>query len=206
MCEIPKPDVAIDVIIDTDANNELDDQFALAYLMFSDRDFNIVGITTNATISGGDIDQHTREAANIITLCNKTGVVELVSGVNGSFEDVKETIENPEHDGYKAVDFIIEKARQYSPQQKITLLAIGKLTNVALALQKEPEIADNIRLVWLGANYPEQGEYNLENDIPSMNFLLDNTNISFEMATVRYNRSCKTYKRDGSCDTSRLRS
>jgi len=65
------------------------------------------------------------------------------------------------------------------------------LTNVALALKKDPSISNNIRLVWLGSNYPEPGEYNLENDIPAMNYLLK-SNIHFEMVTVRYGKPTGT--------------
>jgi len=40
-------------ILDTDANNELDDQHAIAYLIFNDDLFDIRGITTNRTWGGG---------------------------------------------------------------------------------------------------------------------------------------------------------
>src|SRR4029453_2741022 len=36
-------------LVDTDANNELDDQHALAYLLFNGRSFDVEGITVNAT-------------------------------------------------------------------------------------------------------------------------------------------------------------
>jgi purine nucleosidase len=39
--------------------------------------------------------------------------------------------------------------------------------------------------VWLGANYPRKGEYNLENDIAAMNYLLE-SEVDFEMVMVRY--------------------
>ena len=71
------------------------------------------------------------------------------------------------------------------------MIAVGKLTNIALALKKDSTIATHIRLVWLGGNYPEPGEYNLLNDIPSMNYVLK-TNIDFEMVTVRYGKSSGT--------------
>ena len=76
-------------------------------------------------------------------------------------------------------------------EEKLIIIAVGKLTNVALALEKEPSISKNIRLVWLGANYPEPGEYNLDNDIPSMNYLLE-SDIPFEMVTVRYGKPSGT--------------
>ena len=45
----------IRVLFDSDANNELDDQHALAYLLFSGRAFEVEGITVNRTKNGGDV-------------------------------------------------------------------------------------------------------------------------------------------------------
>ena len=39
----------IPVIFDTDANNEVDDQHALAYLLFNGDHFKVEGVTVNAT-------------------------------------------------------------------------------------------------------------------------------------------------------------
>jgi purine nucleosidase len=68
--------------------------------------------------------------------------------------------------------------------QKLVLLPVGKLTNIALALMKEPAIAEKVRIVWLGSNYPEPGEHNQDWDIESMNYILD-VDVPFEMVTVR---------------------
>ena len=57
-----KDDGKIDVIFDTDANNEIDDQHAIAYLLLSDDVFNTLGLTTNTTRNGGDIKLQTLEA------------------------------------------------------------------------------------------------------------------------------------------------
>ena len=58
-------------------------------------------------------------------------------------------------------------------------------------MEKEPSIAQRIRIVWLGANYPDPGEYNLENDTASMNYILK-TGAPFEMVTVRYGQTSGT--------------
>ena len=50
---------------------------------------------------------------------------------------------------------------------------------------KAPDIADKLRIVWLGSNYPLPGEYNMDNDIPSMNYVLEQ-DVEFELVTVRY--------------------
>lgn len=180
----------IAVIFDTDANNELDDQHAMAYLFFNQDLFDIKAVTVNATRNGGDIDGHYLEAERVMRLCQVFDRIPLLKGANGSFNQIEHTLNLPDFDGHDAVDFIIDEAKKHT-QQKLVVLAVGKLTNLALALKKAPSIADNIRLVWLGANYPEPGEYNLENDIPSMNYVLT-TNIDFEMVTVRYGKPSGT--------------
>lgn len=183
---------AIDVIFDTDANNELDDQHAIFYLLTNPETFNVVGITTNNTHNGDGIEGQTREARRIIDLSGKWGDgIILKSGANANFVDIRDSLGVEGYDGSEAIDFIIEKAKNYTPDAKLTVIAVGKLTNIALAAMKAPEIIPNIRLVWLGGNYPEPGEYNLKDDIPSMNYLLD-TDIEFEFVTVRYKQPSGT--------------
>lgn len=181
----------IDIIFDTDANNELDDQHALAYLMLNDDIFNILGITTNATRNGGDIGEHYKEAERVIKLCNREESIKLLIGAEGSFEEIKDFLDLTDYDGHQSVDFIIEQAHKYSKENKLPILAVGKLTNIALALKKDPSITDNIRLIWLGSNYPGPGEYNLEDDVPSMNYVLE-SGIHFELVPARYNEPSGT--------------
>jgi hypothetical protein len=69
--------------------------------------------------------------------------------------------------------------------EKLVLIPIGKLTNIALAILKEPKIINKVRVVWLGANYPYPGEYNLDNDTTSVNPVIE-SGVEFEMVIVRY--------------------
>lgn len=179
-------DNRIEVVFDTDANNELDDQHAIAYLLLNEETFDVLGITTNATRKGGDANEHCREAERVIALVGKADAgIPVIPGANGKFETIRDAVGSGDYDGAEAVRFIIEKARQKSPEDKLTLMAVGKLTNVALAFLADPSIIPNIRLIWLGANYPEPGEYNLVDDIPSMNYVLD-TDVEMEIVLCCY--------------------
>lgn len=180
----------IPVIFDTDANNELDDQHALAYLLFNGDVFDIEGITVNRTYNGGSIEKHMEEAERVVELCAAEDLVEVYKGASGSFEDIKPNLQNEVFDGFEAVNFIIERAKAVS-DEKLLLLPVGKLTNIALALEKDPSIKSNVRIVWLGSNYPEPGEYNQDNDIPAVNYIL-NTDVPFEVVLVRYGKSSGT--------------
>jgi len=180
----------IPVIFDTDANNELDDQHALAYLFFNGDTFTVPGVTVNATYNGGNINEHYVEAERILKLCNVSGKVPLLKGADAGFSQIADQTNAATFDGSEAVNFIIQQAKA-ATSQPLVILAVGKLTNVALALKKEPAIAPKIRVVWLGSNYPEPGEYNQDNDTIAMNYVL-NTMVPFEIVTVRYGKPTGT--------------
>jgi len=172
------------VLVDTDANNELDDQHALAYLLFNGRTFDVEGITVNTTRGGGDISQQVAEARRVLALCTLQDRLPLKAGANGSFTQIRPHLTESSFDGSDAVNFIIERAHA-AAGSKLVLLPIGKLTNVALALVKDPSIAAKVRIVWLGSNYPDKGEYNQENDLDAVRYVLS-VDVPFEIATVRY--------------------
>jgi hypothetical protein len=50
---------------------------------------------------------------------------------------------------------------------------------------KDPSIASCLRVVWLGSNYPEPGEYNQDNDLAALQYILDQE-VEFEIVLVRY--------------------
>lgn len=183
-------DTRVKVIFDTDANNELDDQHALAYLLLNEETFNVLGVTVNSTYNGGAIQSHYDEAKRVIELCGKDTLIPLLLGAEADFNSIQKHINQSMFDGNKAVDFIIAEANKKS-SKKLVVLAVGKLTNVALAILKDSTLEQKMKVVWLGSNYPDAGEYNLENDIPALNFVL-NSKVEFEMAVCRYGKDSGT--------------
>lgn len=183
-------DPRIPVILDTDANNELDDQHALAYLLLNENVFDVAGITVNATRAGGPVENHRKEAQRVVDLVGWHDRVKVYSGANGTFPEIKGSFNRPGYDGEEAVEFIIRESMK-EREAPLVVIPVGKLTNVALALAKKPEIAGRIRVVWLGSNYPEPGEYNQDNDTAAMNFVLG-TKVPFEMVTVRSGKQTGT--------------
>ena len=171
----------VKVIFDTDANNELDDQHALAYLLFNGPTFDLKAVTVNATYNGGDIQGHYDEAERVLQVCNLKDAVPLLKGANAGFSEITQNFDSQAFDGQEAVDFILEATKK----DTVIVIAVGKLTNVALALKKDPSFAARTKIVWLGSNYPDPGEYNQDNDTIAMNYVL-NSRIPFEMVTVRY--------------------
>jgi len=176
---------SIPVILDTDANNELDDQHAIAYMLFNSHIFDIQGITVNATHHGGALEKHLEEAQRVVNLCGYQSQVQVIPGASLDFKEVLPNLNQKQYDGHQAVEFIIASAHQ-SRDQKLVVVPVGTLTNVALALAKDPSIAPKIRVVWLGSNWPHPGEYNLVNDTTAINSVIDNRQLDFEICTVRY--------------------
>lgn len=172
------------ILIDTDANNELDDQHALAYAFLNPDVFDVVGVTVNNTRNGSGIQGQYDEAERIIKLFDLSETVPLFKGADKSFEEIAPTINQDKFDGQAAVDFIIQEALKLK-DEKLILVPVGKLTNIALAILKEPKIIDKVRVVWLGGSYPDRGEYNLENDTTSVNPVIE-SGVEFDMVTVRY--------------------
>ena len=174
----------VDVILDTDANNELDDQHAIAYLLMHQDQANIIAITSNATFYGGDAKAQAAEAQRVVDLMGPLGKgVPVMAGATANYEDILPHIDEASFDGCEVVQCIIKAARRHSPDRKLLLVPVGKLTNIALALAKAPDIVPNVHIVWLGSNYPNRGEYNMENDIPSVNAVID-SGAELEIAIV----------------------
>lgn len=161
------------VIFDTDAKNEVDDQFAIGYAMLSDERLDVLGFCAAPFINGYNSD-----AAKGMELCYdellhvKQMVIPdrpmpILRGSTG-YSDRKV----PEHS--EAVDFIIRQVRE--SDERVYLIATGVITNVANALTIAPDIIDKSVVVWLGTHdyeLPDWNEYNLEQDVDGARLLFD---------------------------------
>src|SRR6476620_3363788 len=123
------------VLLDSDANNELDDQHAIAYMLFSGDAFDVEGISVNRTRGGGDVEMQAREAERVVKLAGLARVFPVYRGANGSFAEIAPHVGERDFDGKAAVDMILTESKKARPQ-KLVLVPIGKLTNIALSLKK----------------------------------------------------------------------
>ena len=89
----------IKVLLDSDANNEMDDQYAIAYLLFNGGAFDVDAITVNRTRGGGGIEEHAKEAERIVTLAGLRGKVPVLRGASGSFDEIKDHVNEAQFDG-----------------------------------------------------------------------------------------------------------
>ena len=165
----------INVILDTDTYNECDDQFALAYLIKSQDMFNIEAITvapfSHTKRDVKVIDGQELSYNEILKICNWLNFDTIDKVFKGSMG----YIQNGYDENNDAVNKIIEVALK---NDKTYILGIGAITNIALALKKEPKIIDRIEIIWLGGNeieYKNNLEYNLKQDIDAVKIVFDST-------------------------------
>ena len=163
----------MNIILDTDTYNECDDQFALSYLIKSKNLFNIEAITVapyshtkrNVKVSDGQELSYNE----ILKICNW-----LNFNPNGKvFKGSMDYISNGYNKANDSVSKIIEIALK---NNKTYVLAIGAITNIALAIKKEPKIIDKIEVIWLGGNelgYKDNLDYNFRQDIEAVKIVFD---------------------------------
>lgn len=158
----------LNVILDTDTYNECDDQFALSYMLKSQDIFNIEAITI-APYSHQKHFVSVKEGQGksyneVLKICKWLDF----NTKNKVFSGSMDYMVNGYDEYNKAVNKIIEVALK---NDKTYIMAIGSITNIALAIKKEPKIINKIEVVWLGGNelsYKDNLEYNFRQDIKAV--------------------------------------
>lgn len=173
------PQGKVDLILDTDAYNEIDDQFAISYALLAPEKINMLGICAapfhNAKSSSpaDGMEKSYNEIFKIVELCHEkkggisdeyyTHITEnIYKGSTTYLPDESTPVESD------ACDFIISQARKHNETSPLYVVAIGAITNVASALLKDPSIAEKIVIVWLGGNaihWNSWAEFNMSQDI-----------------------------------------
>lgn len=163
----------INIILDTDTYNECDDQFALSYLIKSQDIFNIEAITVapySHTKRDVKVSDSQKLSYNeILKICNWLNF----DIDNKVFKGSMDYIQNGYDEKNNAVNKIIEIALK---NNKTYILGIGAITNVALAIKKEPKIVNKIEIIWLGGNelgYKDNLEYNFRQDVEAVKIVFE---------------------------------
>jgi len=157
----------VDVILDTDAYNEIDDQFAIAYLLLSGEKLRCRALCAapfHNNRSGGPADGMERSYHEILKILSLMGRedVPVFRGSGRWLPDERTPVDSP------AAREIARLAGEYTPENPLYVVGIGAATNIASALLLAPEIADRIAVVWLGGHathWERQDEFNLKGDI-----------------------------------------
>lgn len=170
----------IDVVLDTDTFNEIDDQYALAYLLNSDEKLNTIAIHAapffNHKVRSPEegMLKSYQEILKVLDLMDRNELQSIVyKGSNRTLSNESDSVPS------EAVDNLIKLSQAYSKENPLYVVAVAGLTNIASALLKDPTLVNRMVLVWLGGHsydwsvdpsfdlwegYPNE-EFNLMQDI-----------------------------------------
>jgi inosine-uridine nucleoside N-ribohydrolase len=169
LSRLEKPAGPVDVILDTDTYNEIDDQFALAFLIKSSEKLRLKAVHAapffngNSSSPADGMEKSYNEIFNILTLMKREDLKPLVKrGSEKYLPSETEPVDSP------AARNLAEQAMGYSGDKPLYVVAIGAITNVASALLLKPEIKDKLVIVWLGGHalhWPDTKEFNMYQDV-----------------------------------------
>ena len=151
------------VIVDTDAANEGDDQFAVIQAMLSPK-FENVGFIAAHFGREGSMEASFQELQRVFQAASCPFTDLIRHGAPCALPAVSEAVPS---DG---ASLIVEEAMKDDPRH-LYVLFLGLLTDLASAYLMEPRIAGRLTAIWIGGGtYPRGGrEFNLGNDINAAN-------------------------------------
>lgn len=166
----------VDAVLDTDTYNEVDDQFALSYLLSMHKRVKTRAIyaapfhNEKSTSPRDGMEKSYGEIGRLLSLIGKG--FEEIPVFKGSesylpAEDVP--VYSP------AAEDLALRAMSYTEKEPLYVIAIGAITNVASALLLNPAIASRIVVVWLGGHalhFEHNREFNMMQDVPAARAVL----------------------------------
>ena len=171
------PSEKIDVVLDTDAYNEIDDQFAISYLLRSNDKLNTVAIYAAPFFNGrstGPKDGMEKSYQEILKLldlaeeCKKKDIV--FKGSERYLPSETEPVFSP------ASEDLCRRAQAYTNERPLYVVSIGAITNIASALLIDPSISEKIVVVWLGGHahhLPPEAEFNMSQDVAAARVIME---------------------------------
>lgn len=160
------PEGKIDVIIDTDTYNEIDDQFAVSYLLKSSDKLNTKAIyaapflNANSISPADGMGKSYNEILKLLDLAEEK--VDVFKGSDSFLKNETTPVVSA------AAKDLAERVKNYSPSNPLYIVAIGAITNIASAILLNPEVAENTVVVWLGGHalhYHDTKEFNMYQDV-----------------------------------------
>jgi inosine-uridine nucleoside N-ribohydrolase len=161
------------MVLDTDAFNEIDDQFALAHAALSPDRVRLEAVYAapfHNSLSNGPEDGMHKSFDEVHRVLDVIGRPELAV-----FEGATDWLTNRSANPSPATADLIDRA-QSADNQPLYVVAIGAPTNVSTAIALCPEITGKIVVIWLGGNslhWPSAREFNLYQDPVASRLLFD---------------------------------
>ena len=179
------------LILDSDTANEIDDLFAIAYLLAGEYPgVEWLGLSSAQWfhVWSGDstVYQSQRLNEDLLRIAGRTDLpaplgADVIMGKPWGDYDARDS---------PAARFIIDEAMALPPGEKLAVMCIGAATNLASAIALEPAIADRIVAYTLGFRYDFDGdfwnkdEFNIRRDLNAANYLLNAEKLELHVMPI----------------------
>ena len=191
-----KPSNRRRVIIDTDAKNEADDQFAIVHALLS-TSLTVRGLIA-AHFGTSRSDRSMEESREEIDLLlEHMGLEQQVTVANGAPSGIPDE-ETPRDSA--GAQLIIAESKLASPDDPLFVAFLGPLTDMASAVLLDPSLVDrDVVVIWIGGvgyggveTYPGV-EFNLRNDIAAANVVYDSGITVWQVPSNVYSQVSVSY-------------
>ena len=146
-----RPDRPVDMVLDTDTYNEIDDQYAIAYMMASQDKLHVRAITAapffnhHAENPRDGMERSYREILHVLSLLGCSHMAARVfPGAEDFLPDERTPMDSP------AAREMVRLAMEHTPEDPLYIVCIAAPVNVASAILLRPEIVERIVVVWSG--------------------------------------------------------
>lgn len=184
------------IILDTDIGDNIDDALALV-LAINSPELNLLGVTTvfrnaprRAALARYILDGLGQTSTRVVSGVSKPLLQAYDFQLGAQFQMLQDDVWD---DTTHAVDFLIEQARvEYEPDLNnlLTVVCIGPLTNIAVALVREPELIPRLRIVLMGGCWSRvEAETNICSD-PEAAAIVFNSGVEISMIGLDVTRRC----------------
>ncbi|WP_231747311.1 nucleoside hydrolase [Auraticoccus cholistanensis] len=164
------------VLINSDAKNEADDQFAIVHALLSPT-LDVRGLVPahfGSRRSRRSMLDSREEIDLLLELMGMAGQVPVANGADGPIPDEATPVDSP------GARLIIEESRLAGEGDPLFVAFLGPLTDMASAILLDPEIVHReVVVIWIGgvahdgSDQRRKIEFNLSNDIAAANVVFD---------------------------------
>lgn len=174
---LQSPEYPVDVVVDTDTYNEVDDQFALAYLLKNTDRLRLQAIYAAPFLNEKvetpkeGMEKSYQEIMNILELADAGQYkASVFKGAEHFLKEEKRPAASP------ASRDLIDRAMLHSQENPLYVIGIAAATDIASAILQEPAIKERIVVIWLGGSAfhcSGMEEFNLLEDLCAVQVLFD---------------------------------
>jgi purine nucleosidase len=176
LARLEAPTQRVPIVLDTDTYNEIDDQFAVVYALFSADRLDVRAIhaapfhNDRSAGPGDGMEKSHEEILRLLSRVDRSPEGFVLRGSERWLPAADEPVDSP------AARDLIARAMAMPANEPLYVVAIGAITNVASALLMEPRLVERIVVCWLGGHastWHRTNEFNLRQDLHASRVILD---------------------------------